>query len=127
VLWALDNLLPWYVPHPKESKHVLRSKVEAETLWKEQGGEDGEMPAVDFDHSMVVAVFEGEGEYTTSHTIRRVIHHEGKVWVLVGQHAGLFPMTNPASVIVVPRVEDEVIFLDESDEQARSLIRVTEP
>jgi hypothetical protein len=123
VLWAMDNLLPWHAEHQSEGRHVLRTPEELAALWKEQGGKDEAMPAVDFEHHMVLALFEAEGEYTTAHNISRVLAHEGKVWVIVGKFSRPWAMMNPASVIAVPRADGEVVFLDESDDKAQALLR----
>jgi hypothetical protein len=85
------------------------------------------MPKVAFDQRMVVAVFMAEGSYNTVLAVSRVVHHAAKVWIVVGQSSRPWSMINPASVIAVPRIEAEAVFLDATSPEAAELVRAVGP
>jgi hypothetical protein len=76
---------------------------------------------------MVVGVFMAEGSYKTVLSVDRVVHHASKIWVVVGQSSRPWAMTNPASVICVPRIEAEAVFLDAASPEAATLVRAVGP
>jgi hypothetical protein len=123
----MTDLLQWRVPHPRAGRYVFRSLDEMATVWAAHGGVPEAMPNVAFDQRMVVAVFMDEGSYKTVLGVERVLHHAGKVWIVVGESSRPWSMINPASVISVPRVEGEAVFLDATSSEAAALARAAGP
>jgi hypothetical protein len=127
LVWAMTNLLPWHVPHPRAGQHVFLSSDEMAKVWMAHGGALGAMPKVAFDHRMVVAVFMAEGSYKTVLGVARVVHHAGKVWIVVSQSSRPWSMMNPACVISVPRIEAEAVFVDDASPEALALVSAVGP
>jgi hypothetical protein len=122
ITWAMSDLLPWHVAHPRACRRVFRDRAAFAAEWAAQGGDPARMPEVDFARSMVVAVIEAEGQYTESHNVERVaLTQIGEVIVVVGVSARPWKMTNPASVIRVDRVDGDVRFIDASSPEAAAL------
>lgn len=63
ILWAMENVLPWYAPQPRPGRHVLRCPKELEDLWRIHGGRPEAVPQVDFTRSIVIGIFAAPGRY----------------------------------------------------------------
>jgi hypothetical protein len=72
---------------------------------------------------MVIAVFEAEGSYREVRHVQRALQGDGKLWIVIGKSSRPWSMINPASVIVVPRVDGEPVFLEAASQQAQDLLR----
>ncbi|GAB4213950.1 MAG: hypothetical protein OHK0022_51790 [Roseiflexaceae bacterium] len=65
---------------------------------------------VDFAQHMVIALFMEAGTYTTALSISDIRREDTMIRVVCGSFSRPWPMTNPASVIKVPRAEGRVVF-----------------
>ena len=80
-------------------------------VWLQHGGEPDELPRVDFNQKMVVAMFVNAGEYTEVQRIQEVIVVGNRIEVRHSKFNGDVTTINPCSVIAVPRAEGIAEFL----------------
>lgn len=104
-LFSLDrpDALVWTAPHPKEGSHILTTAAEMSRLWLEHSGCLGDLPEVDFEQEMVLAVFAGEGLFREVPCIERVKQGTMEVLVYVSRLSRPWIKRNPMSVLRVPR------------------------
>lgn len=108
--WTMSNVLPWHVPAPKAGTYVFRSEEEMAAVWASHGGTSDNMPEVEFARDMVSALFVDAGSYTTAPTIHSIRKDGATIHVTCQMFSRLWAMTNPVSVIKLPRVDGDVVF-----------------
>ncbi len=112
ILWTMTNVLPWHVPAPTAGTYIFRSEEDMAAVWVSHGGIPDKMPKVDFAQEMVIAVFVDAGSYTTAPTIRSIRTDGTTIHVACHLFTRPWAMTNPASVIKLPRMDGDVVFED---------------
>lgn len=95
--------LGWNAPHPVEGCVALKTVAELGQLWEEQGGTIADLPTVDFEHSMVLAVFAGEGFFREVPSIERVKVLADEVVAYVSRFSRPWSKHNAKAVVQVPR------------------------
>lgn len=106
-----QQLLRWNAPHPVASSVALKTAVELEKLWDNQGGAIADVPAVNFEKSMVLAVFAGEGFFREVPSIERVKFSADEVVVHVSRFSRPWSKHNAKAVIQVPQTELPIRFV----------------
>lgn len=114
VLWALDGLVGWFAPHPRQGNHVFQNDEDLLTVWLAHGGSPEERPRVDFSRFTVVAVFVDEGTYRECPKVVSAARRNGELVVTVGRLQATYEMINPASVVTIPRFDGSVRFAAEA-------------
>lgn len=112
LLWALRDMLPWHVMHPKAGMHLIRTGEQLQRLWTSQGGEEGKLPVVDFSRSMVAAIFLDEGSYNRAPGIREVRIVGDRIQIRYAFSERPWKMMNPCSVIRMDRADGEADFVE---------------
>jgi hypothetical protein len=113
LIWAMENVLAWHVPHPVAGRQVFRSTAELLATWTAHGGEPSKLPQVDFSRSMVIGIFAGEGTFRSVPTIASIDSLDGMLRIRVAQRAMAYDVGDPASVVVIDRDDRPVVFADE--------------
>jgi hypothetical protein len=67
---------------------------------------------------MVIALFVDAGSYTTAPTIRSIRKDGASIHVTCQMFSRPWAMTNPASVIKLPRVDGDVVFEESQQDTA---------
>jgi hypothetical protein len=118
VVLQILRILAWAGAHEQPGQFAWRTAAEFEKAWVADGGAKENLPAVDFEKEMVLAVFAGmknTGGYGI--TIEKVATKPGKVYVLYRETAPLpdgmvtMAITYPSHVVVVPKTAGEVMFV----------------
>ena len=115
-------MLPWSTPRPRKAMCVFRDAAQMASIWRDQGGEDSKMPTVDFATSIVIAIFEEPGSYTSARVIAQVIPKGGAIYVIVEDRPSPWSMINPRSVVSVPRMEGEIVFVQSGTPAAERIL-----
>lgn len=102
---------PWSAPYPVAGAVALKTTAELETVWAEHRGLDSALPQVDFERSMVLAVFAGEGFFREVPCIERVKVLADEVVVYVSHFSRPWSKHNAKAVVQVPRQELPVRFV----------------
>jgi hypothetical protein len=110
IRWAMDDMLAWDVPAPHAGMVLLRTQDELASTWASHGGAPGNLPTIDFSRFMVAAIFLDAGSYHRCPGIRTIDHIDGRIIVSYAQTSRPWKMTNPCSVIRVPRADGAVEF-----------------
>ena len=103
--------LNWNAPHPVMGCAALKSSAELSGLWAEHQGAIADLPTVDFEKSMVLAVFAGAGFFREVPSIERVKVLADEVVVYVSRFSRPWSKHNAKAVIEVPRTELPVRFV----------------
>jgi len=90
---------------------ALKSESELSCLWAEHRGAIADLPAVDFERSMVLGVFAGAGFFREVPSIERVKVLADEVVVYVSRFSRSWSKHNAKAVIQVPRTELPVRFV----------------
>jgi len=106
-----QQFLNWNAPHPVMGCVALKSESELSGLWAEHRGAIAELPAVDFERSMVLGVFAGAGFFREVPSIERVKVLADEVVVYVSRFSRSWSKHNAKAVIQVPRTELPVRFV----------------
>lgn len=122
IAWVLVSIVHTFSwgNHQSAAELVFESKAAMLNVWTADGGREDQMPAVDFDKEMVIAVFSGAkngGGYTVK--IQQVIKAESGNQVIVlyqttepGNPVGT-KTTYPNHVVSIPKIDKaNVKFLD---------------
>ncbi len=99
------------------AREVVRSQTELETLWAQAFGQNAELPAVNLDEEMLLAVFAGQqntGGYSIA--VDKIIEKEGALNVVVTQTSPgencmvTQALTSPYEVVKLEHTEKDVEF-----------------
>jgi len=82
ILLSILRVLDWSPVHKTAENLLLKDAASLEKVWLADGGKKEELPKVDFDKEMVVAVFAGAKEKPVRVSIERVVLNEDKLAVL---------------------------------------------
>jgi hypothetical protein len=112
ILWALESMVKWYAPSPKQGNYVFRSEDQMRRVWLEQGGDPDKLPVVDFQSRMVVAMFLDAGEYTEAPALKTIQKVGDRIEVRYAMEESMFgKIINPCIAISIPKDEAEVVFV----------------
>lgn len=126
--------LTWTGQHEVAGQQVFRTAAELEKAWVADGGDKAQLPAVDFEKEMVLAVFAGQ-KNTGGHSIQieKILKKQSdtnpKYYVLYRQTAPppdamvTQVLEYPAHVVVVPKVTGEVMFFPVDSPQGQQLLK----
>ncbi len=103
--------LNWAAPSPVAGCVAVKTAEFLGQLWTEHGGEIADAPAVDFEKSMVLAVFAGEGFFREVPSIERVKVLADEMVVYVSRFSRPWSKHNAKAVIEVPQTELPVRFV----------------
>ncbi|NJM58239.1 MAG: hypothetical protein HC857_13475 [Synechococcales cyanobacterium RU_4_20] len=103
--------LDWSAPHPQAGCHVFRGLEDMARLWGLHGGDVMDLPSVNFQANLVLAVFGGEGYFRESLTIGRFKHTPEALWVYVFAYTRRWQTINPMSVIQIAKTDKPIRFV----------------
>ncbi len=103
--------LPWTAPHPQAGQHGFQSLEAMAQVWLLHGGDPTQLPKVNFDQSMAIAIFAGEGCFREIPSIDRVKFTTDEVLVYVSHFIRPWSTLNPMAVIQVPRLDLPIRFV----------------
>lgn len=113
IVWAMDSILKWYAPNPKQGNHVFRTKDEMSVVWASHDGDPNELPEVDFDTQMVVAMFLDAGEYEESPGLKTIMKVGDQIEVRYTMNRSPFSKVfNPCVAVAIPKQSGEVTFVN---------------
>ncbi len=96
------QVLNWSAPSPVAGSVALKSEAALAQVWAEHQGLEAELPQVDFEQSMVLAVFAGEGFFREVPSIERVKVLANEVVVYVSRFSRPWSKHNAKAVVQVP-------------------------
>lgn len=120
--------LTWSHPHAKAEQLVFRSQDELAKVWVADGGKKEDLPKVDFEKEMAIAVFAGEKPNSGYGVkIEKVaVDQDTKVLDVLFNESAPDPgkmyaqvLSYPCQVVVVKRTEGKVNFVKLTPEQMR--------
>ncbi len=103
--------LSWTAPSPVAGCIAVKAADALSQLWVEHRGAIADVPSVDFEQSMVVAVFAGEGFFREVPSIERVKVLADEVVVYVSRFSRPWSKHNAKAVIQVPQTALPVRFV----------------
>lgn len=132
VLVSILRALTWPAAHKDAGALVFRSQEELQKVWVADGGKADELPKVDWDQEMVLAVFMGEkptgGFSVRIEKVVRLAGGEPETLAAIcrcrspgADEEVTQALTCPAHVVVVPRFKGKVTFPDADAETAQKI------
>jgi hypothetical protein len=139
ILLAILRSLSWTPQHKDEDTMVFRTREEMVKAWTADGGKLEDMPKVDFDKEMVLAVFLGK-KPTDGYSVKIETvawgEDDGKIIKMKGilapyrctapaQDAKVQNvLTYPACVVVIAKHEGKVLFFDTESDRGRQFAKI---
>lgn len=103
--------LNWAAPSPVAGCVAVKTADALSQLWLEHRGAIADLPNVDFEQSMVLGVFAGEGFFREVPSIERVKVLADEVVVYVSRFSRPWSKHNAKAVIQVPQTELPIRFV----------------
>ncbi len=134
VLLEILRTLAWPGQHEQPGQSAYRTPDEFKAAWVADGGAPADLPKVDFDREMVLAVFSGQ-KNTGGHAVKiEQVIDNGSAVVAIFRMTSPGPddmvtqaLTYPSSVVVVPKRESPVTFIAADSPAAAELLLKAQP